>query len=159
MAKPQPSLLTDGAQTRQFALGGKAHITLVSQKTGTRFTFQIKAKKVNKGEAPTAPWFVALLRGSDNTGDYTSLGTIFEDLLAHDPMGLGGYRHSGKSPVSSGAPSAKGFVWAWSFISKGQLPPGCEVWHEGYCGRCGHLLTDPESIARGLGPICADGGF
>jgi uncharacterized protein DUF6011 len=24
------------------------------------------------------------------------------------------------------------------------------------CDRCGRLLTDPESIARGMGPVCAD---
>lgn len=31
----------------------------------------------------------------------------------------------------------------------------------GSCGCCGRELTDPESIARGIGPICADrlGGF
>jgi hypothetical protein len=31
---------------------------------------------------------------------------------------------------------------------------------QGYCRRCGVRLTDPESIARGIGPDCAkkDGG-
>jgi hypothetical protein len=91
--------------------------------------------------------------------DYTFLGTIFEDKLAHDSLNQGGYRHNHKSPVSAEAPSVKGFVWAWRYIVEGELPPGCEVWHEGYCGRCGHLLTDPASIALGLGPVCADGGF
>jgi hypothetical protein len=27
----------------------------------------------------------------------------------------------------------------------------------GYCMVCGKLLTDPESIARGIGPVCAKG--
>ena len=28
--------------------------------------------------------------------------------------------------------------------------------HTGECGLCGRELTDPESIARGIGPVCAD---
>lgn len=27
----------------------------------------------------------------------------------------------------------------------------------GHCACCGRLLTDPDSVARGIGPICADG--
>jgi hypothetical protein len=157
--EPQPRLLTDGERTRGFVLAGKSVITLVSQRTGTRYTYRIKAKEVRQGERPTPPWFVQLLRGPSNTRDYTFLGTIFEDLLAHDPQGRGGYRHSQKSPLSPEVASAKGFAWAWTFLSKGQLPPGCEVWHEGYCARCGRLLSVPESIAMGLGPECASGGF
>jgi len=142
--------IATGTAARTFALAGKARLTLVSVKTGTRFTFRIKAKKVAKGEAPTPPWFVSVLTGRNNNDDYTFLGTIFEDGVT--------YRHGRKSTVTSEASSAKGFAWAWSFIAKGELPPGCEVWHEGKCGRCGLALTVPESIARGLGPECADGG-
>jgi len=142
--------LASGPDALKFALAGNARLTLVSQRTGTRFTFRIKAKDVRKGEAPGAPWFVALLAGQDNDTAYTFLGTIFNDRA---------YRHSRKSNVTPDAPSAKGFAWAWSFLAKGELPPGCEVWHEGRCGRCGRALTVPGSIALGLGPECADGGF
>lgn len=151
--------LTDGAAARKFLLAGDARVTLVSQKTGTRFTFRVRAKGVLKGEAPEAPWFVSLLTGRENNSDYTYLGTIFEDLLTHDPKGYGGYRHSDKSRVSPEASSIKGFVWAWRYIVRGELPPGCEVWHEGRCGRCGRALTVPSSIAMGLGPECAEGGL
>jgi uncharacterized protein DUF6011 len=149
--KPVPAQLTDGARTRAFLLGGNARVTLVSTKTGTRFTFRVRTKDTPKKDAAAvAPWFVALLTGPENTTDYTFLGTIFEDKT---------YRHGRKSRVAPEAPSAKGFAWAWSFIARGELPPGCEVWHEGRCGRCGHPLTDPASIAMGLGPVCAEGGF
>lgn len=143
--------LTSGSDALKFALAGNARLTLVSVKTGTRFTFRIKAKDVKGGEAAKPPWFVALLNGRENDSDYTFLGTIFDDRTT--------YRHGRKSTVSPEAPSAKGFAWAWSFLAKGELPPGCEVWHEGRCGRCGRALTVPESIAMGLGPECADGGF
>jgi len=145
--QPKPGQLTDGTHARKFLLGGNARVTLVSVKTGTRFTFRVRAKDVKKGEAPTPPWFVSLLTGRENNTDYTFLGTIFEDSTT--------YRHGRKSRVSPDAASAKGFAWAWSYLAKGQLPPGCEVWHEGTCGRCGRGLTVPSSIAVGLGPECA----
>lgn len=34
-------------------------------------------------------------------------------------------------------------------------PTGLEVWHAGRCAKCRRPLTHPDSIARGLGPICA----
>jgi len=143
--------LASGPDALKFALAGNARLTLVSERTGTRFTFRIKAKTVKGGEAPIAPWFVSLLNGRENETDYTFLGTIFDDKVT--------YRHGRKSTVTSDAPSAKGFAWAWSFIAKAELPPGCEVWHEGRCGRCGRALTVPESIAMGIGPECAEMGF
>jgi len=144
--------LASGPDALKFALAGNARLTLVSVRTGTRFTFRIKAKSVKGGEAVSPPWFVSLLNGRENETDYTFLGTIFEDKVT--------YRHGRKSTVTPDAPSAKGFAWAWSFIAKAELPPGCEVWHEGRCGRCGRALTVPESIAMGIGPECAEmGGF
>jgi Family of unknown function (DUF6011) len=34
------------------------------------------------------------------------------------------------------------------------LPEGYRLHHEGRCGRCGRLLTVPESITSGYGPEC-----
>lgn len=146
-----PTQIDNGTTARTFALAGNARMTLVSVKTGTRFTFRIKAKEVAKDQAPNPPWFVSLLTGRDNGSDYTFMGTIFEDGVT--------YRHGRKSVVTADAASAKGFAWAWSFLAKGELPPECEVWHEDKCGRCGRALTVPESILRGIGPECANGGY
>jgi hypothetical protein len=140
--------IEDGQLARTFALAGGARLTLVSVKTGVRFTYRVTCKRNAEG-AIDSPHFVALLTGADNNSDYSFLGTIFDSQA---------YKHGRKSRVSPDAPSAKGFAWAWSFISKGELPPACEVWHEGRCGKCGRALTDPESIKTGLGPVCAEGG-
>lgn len=35
------------------------------------------------------------------------------------------------------------------------LPNIDRLWHEGRCSACGRRLTDPESIERGLGPVCS----
>lgn len=121
----------------RYATAGKARITLVSPKTGARFTYRISVK----GEVK----FVSVLTGSDNDSDFTYLGTIFAD---------GAYRHGRKSSIGPEAPSTKAFAWAWGALAAGVMPT-CEIWHEGRCGRCGRSLTVPESIASGLGPECA----
>ncbi len=123
----------------QFALAGRARLTMVSKKTGTRFTYRITQRDA------TSPHFVSVLSGQDNESSYTFLGTVFADKS---------YRHGRKSPVSPEAPSTKAFAWAWSYLAKGQMPPSCEVWHEGRCGKCGRSLTVPSSIASGIGPVC-----
>ena len=128
---------------KQFALAGNARFTLVSKKTGTRFTFRIR----HPGE--DRPWFVSLLTGSDNESDYTFFGTIFLD---------GTFRPSKKSPIGPTAPSVKGFDWFWKHLTANDpfdlLPPQVNVHHEGRCGRCGRALTVPESIESGFGPEC-----
>lgn len=124
---------------REFALAGNAVLTLVSKKTGTRFTFKIRKPDVN------APHFVSLLNGPSNETDYQFLGTIFREDE---------YRHGGRSKLAYDAPSAVAFHWFWRAIRANVLPETLEVWHEGRCGRCGRKLTVPESIENGLGPEC-----
>jgi hypothetical protein len=136
---------------RKYLLAGNAYTTLVSKKTGTRFTFRIQRGKP-KMEGKVTPWFVALLNGPENGSDYTFLGTIFQD---------GFYKHGGKSRVSPDAASAKAFAWVWARVNGGvgEVLNDVEIWHSGRCGVCGRLLTDPASVTRGIGPKCADGGF
>ncbi len=135
-----------------YILGGRAVFTLVSLRSKARFTYRVVAKEVvdaaKAGDDETnidipkkTLRFVSLLNGPDNTRDYTFLGTIFPS---------GDYRHGNKSKVSPEAASAKAFVWFWDHMESDQV----EVWHEGVCSRCGRPLTDPESVQRGLGPIC-----
>jgi hypothetical protein len=126
---------------RAYILGGDAIFTLQNPKTGVRFTYRVKGKEA-EGDKGTL-YFVQLLAGPNNREDYKFLGTIFPD---------GRYRHGSKSPIRPDAPSAKAFAWIWEHMEN----PNVEVWHEGKCSRCGRALTDPESIQRGLGPICAE---
>jgi len=135
-------MFTDGTSALRYALAGHAGLTLVSRKTGIRFTYKIN------GSDDGNVWFVRVLTGPNNEEDYTYLGTIFKNSLR--------YFHGKKSPISEGAASAKAFAWAWPFIASQQLPPSAEVWHDGRCGRCGRLLTVPESVASGIGPVCAE---
>ena len=137
---------TDGTAAKTYARAGNARVTLVSGATGARFTYRICASKRRDGDDRPPVHFVAVLSGPDNDADYTFLGTVFAD---------GTYRPGRNSRIAKDAPSARAFDWAWGYLTDDRLPPGAEVWHEGRCGRCGRSLTVPESVATGLGPICA----
>lgn len=130
--------MTSASVVKSFALAGRARLTFRSVKTGTRFTFKVTAKEGK-------PAFVSLMNGQSNEDDFEFLGSIFEGKA---------FVHGRRSRISQDAPSAKAFAWVWAQIQKGALPESLEVWHEGRCGRCGRVLTVPESIATGLGPEC-----
>jgi hypothetical protein len=151
--------MLDGAQiidpgnAIRFALSGNARMTLVSRKTGARFTYRIRSAdqfRTRTGEIPRAggvTHFVSVLTGPDNAKDYVYLGYL-----------VGGgrrYVHGVKSRIDATAPSAHAFGWAWMRLMDEQVPADLEVWHEGRCGKCGRALTTPESIASGIGPVCA----
>lgn len=126
---------------REFALAGKARLTLVSKRTGTRFTYKIRQPE------PEKPHFVSLLTSPDNERGYTFFATIFHGAEL---------RHGARSSLTHDAPGPAAFRWFWKHLcEQNELHPQLEVWHEGRCGRCGRTLTVPESIANGLGPECS----
>jgi hypothetical protein len=132
--------LVEPLQARAYMLAGAARVTLVSVKTGTRFTYRIAVK--DEGRVA----FVGALVGADNERDFAFLGTIFDGAR---------FAHGRKSRIGADAPSVKAFAWAWAALSAGRVPETLEIWHEGRCGRCGRALTVPGSIASGIGPECA----
>lgn len=129
----------DRSLARDYLLAGRAIVTFLNVESGTRFTYKVSAHE--DGE----PWFVRVRTGAgDDQSAWSFLGTIFKD---------GAYRHGRNSPIAADAKSALSFIWIWARIES--LPDDLQVWHEGRCVKCGRSLTDPESIVRGLGPICA----
>lgn len=144
--EPIPGARLEGEHIREFALAGKAILTLRSVETGTRFTYKITANDAGTHH------FVKLLAGSDNEADYRYIGFIRD----------GSFRHGGaKSFAKHDAPGVVAVGWfVRNFLNTRQsIVPAraakLEVWHEGHCGRCGRRLTVPESIETGLGPECA----
>ena len=113
---------------RQFILAGNSRFTLVSGRTGARFTYH--AKRWEK---------------HDKVRYYISVLTPNGRLYRQD-------RHPNAISASAGSWRALDYL----FNQGGIAHPGIEVWHEGRCGRCGRLLTVPESIASGIGPVCAE---
>jgi len=131
-------------QIQQYCLAGNATITLLSQKTGQRFTYRFRKKEQTSGNPV---WFIGLLAGPDNQSSYKYIGYV------------AGPQHrlqwSRKSCAGQDAPSWRALLWFWRSITEtAAIPPMLEVWHEGKCGRCGRALTVPLSIERGIGPEC-----
>jgi len=134
-------MFTSFSQAKRFLLAGNARATFVSAKTGTRFTYKVRAKEFNGRTFH----FVSVLTGSNNDSDYTFIGTIFESNT---------FSHSRKSRIGNNAPSVLAFQWVFNALKAGVLPTTVEIHHEGRCGKCAKPLTVPASIESGFGPIC-----
>jgi Family of unknown function (DUF6011) len=134
--------LTDPAAVTRFILAGNATFTLVSKKSGARFTYRVRVAENN-----ATMFFVSVLTGSDNEGSFSYLGYIRREVYFHG---------TAKSKIGQDAPSARAFAWFYKLIAAAKAPLGqLEFWHEGKCCRCGRKLTVPASIESGIGPECA----
>lgn len=137
MSNDMRGVLVPGTR-RSYITGGNATVTIMSGKTGTRFTYKVTASKPDAGQMPI--FFVGLLSGPDNERDYRYIGIVTAS----------GFRWTRKSTVTETAPSFQAFAWLSRHWESDQV----EIWHEGRCGRCGRKLTVPDSIASGFGPEC-----
>lgn len=129
---------TSAQSALDFLLAGKATVTLKSEKTGEHLTYQVrKWKKAKNGTLH----FVSVRTGND----FADVGVVRDS---------NSFSRGNKADLEFDDKRVKGFRWFFDHLRQHQLPPKCEVWHEGQCGRCGRPLTDPESIERGIGPDC-----
>lgn len=143
------SELTEAQLVHRFILAGNATFTIVSRKTGDRYTYKV-TKKENQFDRRQHVWFVALLTGPDNNSSYDCIG-----LLKKNGMFNWTFNRT-KRYTTSNAPSIKGFEFFWEHLdTKVQLHPMIQFYHAGRCGRCGRTLTVPESVESGFGPECA----
>lgn len=139
----QSHLMADPRAIKDFMLAGKAVLTLKSTTSGKHYTYRIK-------QAPDgALFFVALCTG-DNEFGYSYIGQI----TAYNGQHF--YSHGRKSTIAEGSKPAQALRWAFNALLQGRVPQGLEVWHEGRCAACARVLTDPTSLATGLGPECSD---
>ena len=149
--------LTTGAAFHKFLTGGNATFTLVSRKTGTRYTFRVR--KADKRQSGPDRFFVSTLIGSDNERDYAYLGSF--TTMHGTAYAVQSHRGSVLCAGKKGKPDDvrfKGLNWLLNTLYANRftaLPEQVEVWHEGRCARCARKLTDPASIERGFGPECA----
>ena len=128
--------------TPGFIGAGRAVFT-VENPGGDRYTFRVAGKTFGGGRRLL---FGSLLAGPDNTRDYVYLGVVEGANL----------RLTGASRLPQGSTPVRVLNWALGVVhGRNALPGGYAIHHEGRCGRCGRVLTVPESIRRGLGPRCA----
>ena len=148
----QPGMITDAADVKTYVLAGNAHVTIVSKKTGTRFTYRVRSVPEDNGKGAITH-FVSLLTAPDNERSYTYFGWV-----ANFPDNGLTYRYGHRSTIAASAPGVVAFDYFFRHVVLGGKSPAdatLDVYHEGRCGACGRKLTVPESIARGLGPECA----
>tara|TARA_Y100000034_G_C6907183_1_gene421388 strand:+ start:5073 stop:5642 length:570 start_codon:yes stop_codon:yes gene_type:complete len=97
--------------------------------------------------------FISMLTGPDNTRDYTYMGMFNREATDRDSV----VRLTAKSSYTDDTLPVKVARWALFCIMQGKaLPDGYTLTHEGYCGRCGRLLTVPTSVEQGFGPVCVE---
>lgn len=128
-----------------YVLGGFGKITIRSKATGTRFTYRF-AMPEEDGSGRKRPIFVKLLTSGDNVAGYSYIGCLWSTRFVHGK----------KSRIGPDAKGVVAFDWVMRQLEAGLLNGELlEIWHEGVCGKCGRTLTVPESIERGMGPVCA----
>jgi hypothetical protein len=119
----------------KFMFAGNSITTFVNSKTNNKFTFKVKQKKDSN------LFFVSVLTSPDV---YVYIGTVINSQ----------FKHSKKSNINRDAQSVRVFDYVFTSLIKNNLPTFIEIWHEGRCGKCGRVLTVPDSILNGLGPEC-----
>lgn len=132
---------TTATEATDFIFGGKAVVTLTSASTGQHFTFKVSASKDGN------VFFVKHLFGPNNSwdGDWAFLGVVFADNRAILRAGKKG---------KPDAPSFKALGWTLRNLAAEVFPASLTIQHNDHCSVCGRELTDPTSVALGIGPIC-----
>lgn len=146
------AMFENAKDARDFIFSGRAVFTIVSKKTGQRFTYKVdrSAKEKNEGRTDIGFRFVKMLTGPDNTASYSYIGMIRG----------GNFEHGRKSKIAYDAPGVVALNWVLQWLARGELHEDkLEIWHEGRCGKCGKRLTVPASISTGLGPECVKTAF
>lgn len=143
--------------TKDFITAGRAIFTLklsdqyrsAHPECPPHYTYKIAFKEGSNGFSDA--WFVNLLTGPDNTSDYTYVGMLNPDN--------GSIRLTKKSQYKENSPPilllSRLLLRVWAEEQDQIEKAGFRLHHEGRCGRCGRLLTVPESVESGIGPECA----
>ena len=132
--------LADTAAAYKYILAGNGTVTLVSRKTGTRFTYKI--------EVAGTCWFVKLLNGPDNERDYRYLGRIHRNAF------WPGRANPRPGDIARGAPSMRAFICA-CMAFRSTLRPAKRSASErpsggvsGCSGKCTHSTFTSCSVLR-----------
>jgi hypothetical protein len=131
--------------TKEWLLAGPSIFT-VHNAADAHYTFKVKLGHYDRlyGQA----YWVSMLSGPDNAmdEDYTYLGSI---------DGNGEFFMTGGSRLPMESTAVRVLKFALQVIFEGrEMPPGYGVLQAAPCSRCGKLMSTPESLYRGVGPVC-----
>ena len=116
-----------------------ACFTIKSNATGKEYTYKIQRSEFNH------KWYTHI-KVETEYQKYKRLGVYFDGKIIKQ-----------KSVVET--PSAIAIGWVLQHVEREKfehLDKNIQVMHVGKCLCCGKVLTDSQSIERGLGPICAN---
>lgn len=145
--------IADPAKALQFVLAGRATLTIMSEKTGDHYTYQINKRKDpepldTRSSSAEPVWFVKLLTAPDT---YTYVG-----MIVVYPNGTHFCRTTRASSMDQSSPPIKAINFMFQFLDIGRIHSDMKIYHDGACGRCRRPLTTPESIETGFGPECSE---
>ena len=124
-----------------YITGGHAVVTLQST-TGVHHTYSFSAPSERKPDEDTL--FIRTLVDS-NTWAYVGM---YKDK---------GFHFTRKSQFGADTPTVRGVIFIMKLMHVEGFHDGrMHLYHEGVCCRCGRPLTNPKSIALGIGPTCAE---
>lgn len=130
--------------SKDFFMAGKAIFT-VDNGEGKHYTYKVEHKIANAQGAEAV--FYKLL---------TPNGYIYMGYAGNGALNPPWCLTTTKSRMRNNCVAMRVINCVVSAVwDRRQLPKRWTVAHEGKCGMCARLLTNPESIRVGLGPICA----
>lgn len=113
---------------------------------GSHRTFRVHTKKADAKFAP-GKRIISILIGPQNTTDYEGFGFVSE-------TGVTVWKSKrGPKDIPSKLESYAGIIWD---LATGEAIDGYSLHVSRRCLRCNRELTDPESIERGIGPVCSE---
>lgn len=141
-----------GMRAGRMMNAGRVKVTVTSLKTGVHITVLLKAFADNRQRQYSTTdknWMQCPLRDATHVFCEVPNSSGWNDKVGTF------YPQTGRWYDADNADPNR--VWAAQAISHwlmGREPANAEFTEETECGVCGRTLTDPESIARGIGPEC-----
>ena len=133
------------AQFRNFIFAGRSVFTLENKETGNYITFKVKEVKDRNRKVIPGQFAIQCKALGDKNYGYEFIGFINTLKSEFRPRYQGIKEHVG----------FKTFWWILkNFERLEDFESKMAMYHEGACATCGMPLTTPESIEKGIGPIC-----
>lgn len=107
---------------------------------GSHRTFRVHRQR-NKAKFKPGKRLIGILIGPDNSADYEEFGEVTENGIA-----IWKSRQHNKKLVEYAA-----IIWS---IANGEVIEDYGLMTDSRCTVCNRHLTDPESVTRGIGPLC-----
>lgn len=148
----------DVSSIQSYVTGGNAIFTLVSPKTGRRYTY-----KMIRANTDSPQYEIRLLCGesTERMQCWHFIGRFYDELplTANYPRiwfkSYGWCYDPGHWITVSDGLLYSDQAIAWLLLRTSEyLKKGCQFWMSDRCARCGRLLTVPDSIKTGFGPKC-----